>query len=330
MDLLVFSVGLFAEADPSTLTRGLGAIHAVTFGRFVSACTYERQLATLLDEGTKQIGSLPFSLALLVLIERAAGSVCLARKMRDFAVSLNLGIPAIIGVSTATLVGTTAGWQYAIAAGWIATAVVYLVWTWARIARTSAAAIERLVHHRSLSLRIADGVVVIASVASLSGVGYLLAAGTVKGPDKTIAAAIGFSSVIASWLVVHTIFTLRHAVHYYTEPVGGIHFNQEDDRPAIADFAYLAFTVAATYGVTDTPLQTRPIRVTALQQAMGVVPLRNGDPGPDRTGHRQPQQSVAVRPGTRERFSSHLWPLGTRRLTGRGRAYQHPRRRPTG
>jgi uncharacterized membrane protein len=188
--------------------------------------------------------------------------------MRDLAVSLNLGIPALIGVSTAILVGTTAGWQYAIASGWIATAVVYLVWTLARIARVSAAAIESFVHQRGPSRRIADGVVVLASVASLSGVGYLLAASTVNGPDKTIAAVIGFSSVIASWLVVHTIFTLRYAVHYYTEPVGGIDFNQEDDRPAITDFAYLAFTIAATYAVSDTALQTRRIRVTALQQAM--------------------------------------------------------------
>jgi uncharacterized membrane protein len=167
----------------------------------------------------------------------------------------------------------TAGWKYAVAGGWIATATVYLVWIWATITPMSADDIERLVHHRHLRRRLADSIVLVASIASLSGVGFLLAASNAKGPDTTIAAAIGFLSVIASWLVVHTIYTLRYAVQYYTDPVGGINFNEDqdqdhDERPAVADFAYLAFTVAATYGVTDTALQNRRIRVTALQQGM--------------------------------------------------------------
>ena len=52
-----------------------------------------------------------------------------------------------------------------------------------------------------------------------------------------------------------------------TEPVGRIDFNQ-DDNPTFADFAYLAFTIAVTYGVTDTVLRNRPIRVSVLQHAM--------------------------------------------------------------
>ncbi len=189
------------------------------------------------------------------------------RTVRVFAVSRRDGIAVAIGVAAAVPVGAFAGWQYAPAAGWIATAAVYLIWTWSFSARMSAAAIERLVQQRRPGRGLADTVVVMASVASLSGVGYLLVAGSGKGPDTTIAAAIGFSSVAASWLVVITVYTLRYAVHYYTEPVGGIDFNQHE-RPTVADFAYLAFTVAVTYGVTDTALQSRPIRVTALQQAM--------------------------------------------------------------
>jgi uncharacterized membrane protein len=131
----------------------------------------------------------------------------------------------------------------------------------------SAAAIERLVQQRRPGRGLADTVVVMASIASLSGVAYLLAASTNHGPDATIAAVVGFSSVTASWLVVHTVYTLRYAAHYYTAPVGGIDFNQ-DEKPTIADFAYLAFTIAVTYGVTDTALRNRPIRITALQQAV--------------------------------------------------------------
>lgn len=202
------------------------------------------------------------------------GLACLAGVMRIPSI-LRLGQPrtapiviaASIGVTAATVVGTTAGWQYAPAAGWIATASVYLIWIWASIGKMSAAAIEILVQQRHPTRRPADTIVVIASIASLGGVAYLLIAGTAKGPDATIAAVIGFLSVIASWLAVHAVYTLRYAVQYYTEPVGGIDFNQ-DDKPTFADFAYLAFTIAVTYGVTDTAVQNRPIRVSVLQHSM--------------------------------------------------------------
>jgi uncharacterized membrane protein len=178
-----------------------------------------------------------------------------------------IGIAVVVGFAAAVVVGVTAGWQYAPAAGWIATASVYLVWTWMSIGSMSATAIEVVVQQRHPGRRPADTIVILASVASLGGVAYLLVASTAKGPDATIAAAVGFLSVVASWLAVHAVYTLRYAVLYYTEPVGGIEFNQ-DEKPTFPDFAYLAFTIAVTYGVTDTALRSRPIRVSVLQHAM--------------------------------------------------------------
>ena len=50
--------------------------------------------------------------------------------------------------------------------------------------------------------------------------------------------------------------------------IGGIDFNDGDEQPTFADFAYVAFSIAVTYGVTDTTLGSRAMRVTALQQAL--------------------------------------------------------------
>ena len=47
----------------------------------------------------------------------------------------------------------------------------------------------------------------------------------------------------------------------------GIDFNQ-DEKPTFADFAYLAFTIAVTYGVTETTSKNCAIRLSALQQVM--------------------------------------------------------------
>jgi uncharacterized membrane protein len=181
--------------------------------------------------------------------------------------TLHIGFAVTVGAAAAIAVGITAGWQYAPAGGWIATATVYLIWTWLTTARMTAPAIEIIVQQRHPARRSAETIIVIASIASLSGVAFLLIAGKAKGPDASIAAAVGFLSVIASWLVVHAVFALRYAVLYYTEPAGGIDFNQ-DDKPTFADFAYFAFTIALTYGVTDTAVKNRLIRTSVLQHAM--------------------------------------------------------------
>jgi uncharacterized membrane protein len=60
---------------------------------------------------------------------------------------------------------------------------------------------------------------------------------------------------------------LRYARLYYTEPQGGIDFNQ-DEPPAYRDFAYLAFTLGMTYQVSDTALKNSTIRITVLRHTL--------------------------------------------------------------
>ncbi len=177
------------------------------------------------------------------------------------------GVALTVGVAAAAAVAMSAGWQYGVAVGWIAAAAVFLLWTWATVARMDP---DRTAAHatREDPTRAATDVIVIsASLASLVGVGYLLSAGSKTGSDVDVAAAVGIGSVAAAWLVVHTLFTLRYARLYYLNGSGGIDFNQ-DEQPAYADFAYLAFTIGMTYQVSDTDLKSRTIRATALRQAL--------------------------------------------------------------
>jgi uncharacterized membrane protein len=92
-------------------------------------------------------------------------------------------------------------------------------------------------------------------------------AGSSHGDTKAALVAAGIGTIVVSWAVVHTVFTLRYAALYYTGRNGGIDFN-EDDKPNYADFAYLAFTIGMTYQVSDTDLQTKTIRHTALRHAL--------------------------------------------------------------
>ncbi|MDP9167430.1 MAG: DUF1345 domain-containing protein [Actinomycetota bacterium] len=178
------------------------------------------------------------------------------------------GVAVAAGCATAAAVAVTTGWRFGPAAGWITAAVVFLRSTWATVARMDPQSTASHATREDSTRGATELLMIAASLASLAGVGYLLAAATASGTDADVAAAVGMSSVAAAWLVVHTVFTLRYARLFYLDGAGGIDFNQGDDLPAYADFAYLAFTIGMTYQVSDTDLQTRSIRATALRQAL--------------------------------------------------------------
>jgi uncharacterized membrane protein len=186
---------------------------------------------------------------------------------RDGPIAARAAVAAACGLAVAICIGVSLEWKYAPACGWIAAAVVFLIWTWAMIATMSPA---RTASHatREDPTRVATDIFILsASVASLLGVGSLFAAGHAQGVQADIAALVGVGSVAAAWLLVHTIFTLRYALLYYTDSADGINFNQSE-APAYADFAYLAFTIGMTYQVSDTDIKTRAIRRTALRHGL--------------------------------------------------------------
>jgi uncharacterized membrane protein len=187
----------------------------------------------------------------------------------DASVGLRILVAVPLGVGTAIAVGLTAGWPFAPATGWIVAAVVYLIWTWLIVGRLDA------VHTARHATRygeddstpwIINVTLLLASVASLGGVGYLLAAESTGGIG---AAVVGALSVAAAWVTVHTVYMLSYARLYYTGDEGGIDFNESEGyRPDYGDFAYLAFTLGMTYQVSDTDLTDRRLRMAALRHAL--------------------------------------------------------------
>jgi len=153
--------------------------------------------------------------------------------------------------------------------GWDVAALVYLVWIWWQIAPADAARTAAVAVREDGSRALTDVVLLLAAVASLVGVGDLIVLGAAKGdpisPDLALALAV--TSVVLSWAVVHTIYTLRYARLYYVGGDGGIDFNQ-DERPRYADFAYVAFSIGMTFQVSDTDLTSTTVRATALRHAL--------------------------------------------------------------
>lgn len=175
-------------------------------------------------------------------------------------------VSVALGVAVAVVVGNTAGWRFALA-GWIVTAGTYVVWTQLIVLGMDAEQTCRWATREDPTRWIADAVILSASVASLGGVGYVVAAGSRAGHEALVAAVFGILTVAASWVAVHTLYTVHYARLYYSDEPGGINFH-DPEPPRFRDFAYLAFTVGMTYQVSDTEIGLTTIRATVLRHAL--------------------------------------------------------------
>ena len=170
------------------------------------------------------------------------------------------------GVAVALVVGNTVGWRFGLA-GWIVAAGVYVAWTQFILREMDAEQTCRWVTREDPTRWVADVVVLSASIASLVGVGYVVAAGSRSSANAIEAAIVGILTVGASWFAVHTLFTVHYARLYYSDDPGGINFH-DPEPPRFRDFAYLAYTVGMTYQVSDTEIGLTSIRATVLRHAL--------------------------------------------------------------
>jgi uncharacterized membrane protein len=181
-------------------------------------------------------------------------------------VAIRILIVVVLGVAVAFVVGNTVGWRFALV-GWVVTAGSYVVWTRLLLGGMDADETREYVTREDPTRWVADAVVVSASVASLGGVGYVVAAGSRTGAGAIEAAILGILTVAASWFAVHTLFTVHYARLYYSDKPGGINFH-DPEPPCFRDFAYLAYTVGMTYQVSDTEIGLRSIRAAVLRHAL--------------------------------------------------------------
>jgi uncharacterized membrane protein len=157
---------------------------------------------------------------------------------------------------------------FSVLVGWDVAAGVYMAWVWLKIWRLDAERTASIAVAEDPTRATSDAVTLGAAVASLAAVGVVLAsAAQSSGATQFARLGLGLASVVISWGVVHTVFTLLYARLYYTGIDGGVDFNQPAP-PTYADFAYLSFTIGMTFQVSDTALEDREIRKSALHHAL--------------------------------------------------------------
>jgi uncharacterized membrane protein len=176
-----------------------------------------------------------------------------------------LVVAAVIGALVGAAAAVPLGWEFGPVVTWLVASALYLTWTWLAIGRMDAATTRRRATREDPTVGASHLILLVASVASLVGVALLLVAS--DRDQGLLAALFGVLSVAASWVTIHTVYTLGYAAAYYSGAEGGIDFNQKEP-PAYADFAYVGFTLGMTYQVSDTTISDSRIRGMVLRQSL--------------------------------------------------------------
>jgi len=175
----------------------------------------------------------------------------------------------VAGVVVGGIVAALGGGALSVVLGWAAASLVYVSWVWLVIAGMGPEETASHALREDPVRRVAELLILVASLASLAAVAMLLVeARSASETRGGVLAAVALGSVALSWLLIHTLFTLRYTNQYYSDEPGGIDFNNDDESPRYVDFAYVAFSLGMTFQISDTNLLTSAFRATALKHAL--------------------------------------------------------------
>ena len=153
---------------------------------------------------------------------------------------------------------------------WNGGAILFLVWVFVWMSGCTA---EQLyMKYKEEDETAALILVVVTCAALLSLVAIVLLLSTVKqvaGTERALHIGLAALTVMSSWLLVPTMFTLHYADAFYSA--------DDDDRPLLFpqtvrpvfwDFAYFSFTIAAACQTADVSTANTSIRKTVLAHSV--------------------------------------------------------------
>jgi uncharacterized membrane protein len=183
-----------------------------------------------------------------------------------------LVVAGAIGLVVGLAVLVRGSWQLALIAGWDGSGLVFLLAVVPIISRSDPQQTALRSTSEDETQSTARLLLVGATIVSLLAVIVALGqAGRESGSTRLALIAFVTFTLVVSWTLLNTVFTLRYAHIFYSPPVGGMGFSAEagePEPPSYRDFAYVAFTIGMTYQVSDTAVRDRRSRRTVLSHAL--------------------------------------------------------------
>ena len=155
-------------------------------------------------------------------------------------------------------------------ASWIGGTTLFIVWVFVWMSSCSAEQLYVRYKEEDETAFIILVTVICAALLSLVAIVALLA--TVKqvsGSERTMHVLLAAGTVVSSWWLVPTIFTLHYTDEFYSA--------SDDDRPLLFpdtrrpvfwDFAYFSFTIAAACQTADVSTANTSIRKVVLAHSL--------------------------------------------------------------
>lgn len=149
-----------------------------------------------------------------------------------------------------------------------------IVMSWILFCTTEASEQHAVVEKQDDGLKVIFTVILISVCASLFGVLFLMAQKNDSMDNKDLNTFVTLLAVALSWIMLHTIFTIRYAHLYHDHNrlhtgtnIGGIEF-PDKVKPNYIDFAYFSFVIGMTFQVSDVCVTSSMVRRYVLMHSL--------------------------------------------------------------
>jgi uncharacterized membrane protein len=175
-------------------------------------------------------------------------------------------IAILIGIGVG--IASSGGVALRLLIGWNTMAWLYMVMMWMLMLRSDSGRVKQLAEVEDEGAYLVLATICVAAAASLGAIVLELTAR--GGDDKLVSYGCTAITLLGSWLLIGTVFTLHYARMFYNaeENARPLHFPDDEAHPHYWDFLYFSFTIAVAVQTSDVSVLTRPMRMVVLAQSV--------------------------------------------------------------
>ena len=160
-------------------------------------------------------------------------------------------------------------WWMRAVVGWDVAALTLITLAWSVILRADSTETKRRAGSDDPGRHAVFAVAVLSSMFSFFAAAFVLRqVKGLPGPTQMTWMFLTLGAVVLSWVLAHTVYTLRYAHLYYRKGSGhGLQFPGEEP-PSDIDFAYFSFTIGMCFQVSDVTITSTHCRRAVLLHSL--------------------------------------------------------------
>jgi len=157
---------------------------------------------------------------------------------------------------------------------WDVFAIAMIGMMWLLFFTTTAQEQKEIVKKQDDDIKVIFAIVLTSVCISLVGALLLIFSKDGTVVEKEIRTIVTLIAIFTSWILLHTIFTIRYAHLFHVpdmaktkEDTGGIDF-PNSEVPDYIDFAYFSFVIGMTFQVSDVTISSKSVRRYVLLHSL--------------------------------------------------------------